>query len=653
MGVNGALWSPYLPEPDAGQIANYAKFKGVSESESFEFLHKSRNEIIRKEINDPLRYEWESPIWWLCDCLLGVPWVDKAEAEAVRNSMGFEQRVRVLLLLGGNRAGKTRYGLRTLCKLQWYDKLVQTWGGVRTWSFHMTHQQSVEYHHALMWNYLPPELRIKQITSKVNISYGQKDGFTRDKYVLPNGSEHSFRNYSQNRSDAIEGGEPNGFYADELVPGDWIETMDMRLATRDGFGLVGFTPIDGYNSTVRLFCDGAKEVKSSTAWLLPKDNKEPLEHKALGVSIKEYAELMNAAEEGRKPDVISCRPEDPHDWLKDGGMDVEKENGRIFEKVPRVLKCNNGRWGVVYFHSSDNPFGNPAMVISNIRGKSVGFRRERFYGVAEKAISGKFPLFNDKVHVVSKIPDDGTNYQFVDPSSARPFFMLWVRATPEGVYVYREWPNMEPITGLGCMGVWAEPSGNISDYDGKKGPAQKNIGWGFLRYKEEIAKLEGWKAYVAGKPNNLSYEDWIIGMSDTGPSADKVRERYMDARFGNVEGFKDGGMKTLLESFDEINLSFFETTSTDGKDSIDTGCNMINDALFYDIDQPVSFLNKPKLFIHESCKNLIFSLQTYTSLDGATGASKDPIDCLRYFYKKNCEYIQSSGFGGVAGRGVY
>ena len=652
MGVPGALWSPYLLEPTADQIKAVAVSRGIPEHEAFAMLHARRNEIIRNEANDPLRHQWEPSIWWVCDCLLGVPWIKKEEADALRKVLGFENRVRMLLILGGNRAGKSVYMLRTLARLQWDDGMAKAWNGVRTWSFHQTHQQSVEYHHAVLYNFLPPELRVKQITSGVNISYGQKDGFTRDKYVLPNKSEHSFRNYSQDRRDAIEGGEPNAVAADELIPGDWVETLDMRLATRDGFGLIGFTPVDGYSPTVRLFCDGAKVVKQNTAWLLPKDNLPPLEHKALGVSENEYQELLKASEERRKPEVVSCRPEDCRRWL-DTGLDPETEQGRVFENVPRVLRCAHDGWGVVFFHSNDNPFGNPLVVLNKIKGRTTGYRRERFYGVAEKAVSGKFPLFSEKVHVVESVPESGTNYLFVDPSSARPFFMLWIRATPEGDYVYREWPSAEPIPGLGALGAWAEPSGNITDYDGKKGPAQKNIGWGFLRYKEEIARLEGWKSYLSGQPKDMTYEDWMIGMSDTGPSKDNVHERYMDARFGNVRGFEDGGMKTLLESFDDVNLNFFETTSSDGSDSVDTGCNMINDKLFYNVDEPVSFLNKPKLFIHSSCKNLIFAMQVYTGLDGVRGACKDPVDCLRYYYKKNCQYIEKSGVGGIAGRGVY
>jgi hypothetical protein len=652
MGVKWALWSPYLREPTVEEIQRCAAANKMAAQDAFVLLHKKRNEIIRREQQDPLRYGWNAPMWRVCDALLDVPWCDKGWAKRMRDYLGFTQRVRMLLILGGNRAAKTYYCSKTMARLQWAIP------GSRTWMFHMTHAQSVEYHHGLMWDFLPPELQHKQISDKTNISYGQKDGFTRDKYVLPNLSENSFRNYSQNRRDAIEGGEPNAMFADELIPGDWIETLMLRLATRDGFGMIGFTPVDGYSPTVRMFCDGAKPVRQSVSYLCPKDGGEVRPDLALGVNKAEYAELIQAGTDGRKPECVTCRPEDPDGWLT-GGKDPRYPENKIadrdFELVPRVLKCVNDRWAVVYFHSSDNPFGNPAQVIENIRAKGVAFRKERFYGVAEKTVSGKFPLFNENVHIVkaASIPQDGTNYHFVDPSSARPFFMLWIRVTPQAAYVYREWPGNYAIPGMGVLGPWAEASGKATEFDGKKGPAQKSIGWGFLSYKEEIARLEGWQAYEAGKPEKMHHQDWIASLGATGPTKEKIRSRFMDARFGNVKSLEDGGMKTLLESFDEIGLEFYETTSTDGQDSIDTGCNMINDALFYDVTAPLSFLNMPKLFISEECTNLIFAMQIYTALDGQHGATKDPIDCLRYFFKKDCQYVIPNGIGGVAGRGVY
>lgn len=657
MTVKKALYSPYLPEPTVQEIQRFAAVSRISAENAFEFLHRKRNDIIRKEQMDPLRYGWRSPIWKVCDALLDVPWVDSEYSRRMREFLGFDDRVRLLLLLGGNRAAKTYYGLLTMARLQW---VIQA---ARTWSFHMTHQQSVEYHHGLMWQFLPPELRRKQITETVNISYGQKDGFTRDKYVLPNLSEHSFRNYSQNRSDAIEGGEPNGFYADELIPGDWIDTLELRLATRDGFGIIGFTPIDGYTPTVRMFCEGAKTVRETVAYLLPKDGKDPMEHEVLGVTKAEYQELIKASSEGRKPSCVTCRPEPVDDWLKirekSLNLDVRFPEyavaGRQFELMPRVLKCANPRWAVVYFHSSDNPYGNPIQVLGNIRAKPISFRKERFYGLAEKTVSGRFPIFNEKIHVfkAGTEPGTGTWYLITDPSSARPFFMLWGKATPEGLYICHEWPNQNPIPGLGTLGPWAETSGKANQFDGKKGPAQKSIDWGFLRYKEEIARIEGWEAYEAGQPEKMTRNDWLLSLGEQGPAKIKVHERFLDARFGNVKSLEDGGMKTLLESFDEVGLTFYETTATDGKDSIDTGCNMINDALYYDVTRPVDFLNKPKLFISDACQNLIFAMKIYTGMDGQEGATKDPIDCLRYFFKKDCRYVEQGKVGGIAGRGCY
>jgi hypothetical protein len=40
--------------------------------------------------------------------------------------------------------------------------------------------------------------------------------------------------------------------------------------------------------------------------------------------------------------------------------------------------------------------------------------------------------------------------------------------------------------------------------------------------------------------------------------------------------------------------------------------------------------NHPKLLIHESCQNLIYSMREWTGQDGQKGACKDPIDALGY-----------------------
>src|SRR5262249_15332601 len=148
-------------------------------------------------------------------------------------------------------------------------------------------------------------------------------------------------------------------------------------------------------------------------------------------------------------------------------------------------------------------YGNPKEVWATISSKSAEFQRERFYGVAIKAQSNRFPKFDLKVHVVAPdaVPKLGTNYHKCDPSSGRNFFMLLFRATPEGVYVYREWAGNYYIPGSGVPGPWAVPDGK--KHDGRPGPAQTPFGFGNLRYKLELARLEQWKDH-SRQENELS-----------------------------------------------------------------------------------------------------------------------------------------------------
>ena len=136
------------------------------------------------------------------------------------------------------------------------------------------------------------------------------------------------------------------------------------------------------------------------------------------------------------------------------------------------MKCvsEKGKRAVVFFHSSDNPYGNPKEVWGMIAGKPEDFVKERFYGVALKEMRARFPKFNLDVHVVApeEVPADGTNYKMVDPCSGRNFFMLWIRVTPEHAYVYREWPGDYYIEGVGVPGPWALPDGK--KMDGRRGP---------------------------------------------------------------------------------------------------------------------------------------------------------------------------------------
>ena len=666
MNVSELSYSPVLEFPTPEMVAALAKSDGMPVEAVLQRMLEERELAIQKMADEPAIYGYVPPVWMVCWSLLGVAWIDQEFARRMRSALTFERPVRSLLILGGQRSTKTQFEATSGMKL------LLSKPESRFWMFHMTHEQSVRYHQALMWKMIPAGWRRKIKTGREYISFTEQRGFSDDNFILANGSNGNFRNYSQDVRDAIEGGEVDAACADELIPAEWVETLEFRLATRNGWLCVGFTPVDGYSGTVKMFCDGATVVKESTAFLLPRDGGPPDEARALGLTEAEYAEVRQALVEERNPRCLPCRPQRCEQWLTGGTGEPDVPVGRVFEKMPRVLKCVGRNAAVVYFHSNDNPFGGAANVIEKARALRMDEKRIRYYGFAERLVGARFHTFDERVHVVkaASIPQHGTNYLIVDPCSGRAFFMLWLRVTADGkVFAYREWPGSYHIPGIGVPEAWAEPSAG-KDMDGKKGRGQKSPGWGLAGYKQEIARLEGWQREggsgkgeeARGKrekwvdvvrPEGMTSEDWVASWSERGPALEKIHARYMDARFANTKSFEEGGMVTLIEKFDEVGLTFFDSSTGGGKWTIDDGCSMIEDALAYDTQRKVDFFNEPRLYISEDCRNLIFALKTWTGEDGQSGATKDPIDCLRMGFLKGVVYVDASMSGMVGGKGCY
>ena len=596
---------PILKLPTSEQAAEMGPEKWIE-------AMTAREKLIEKEKSDPLTFGWEPPIWKICDHLLGWPWVDKEEAAVTRSKLGFDKPVEVLLINGGNRAGKSEYAAkRTMMMLQRIDK-------ARAWCFHESNQNSVEYQHPLMWKYLPPSQRTKVRSEVCYISYNQKYGFSDSKFVLPNASECIFRNYEQDR-EKIEGGELNIAWCDELIPPDWVETLELRLTTRAPMAkmLITFTPVKGYSPTCKLFQDGAEETRDSVAFLCPKDE---------GAALPDLALEMENCEK----------------WSNGGGSQVPTPDGRKFESTPRVLRCSDGgQRAVVFFHSSDNPYGNPAAVLDVIKGKPRWFVRERFYGQANKTMATRFPKFTPKVHCLEadQVPKEGTNVMICDPSNARNFYIVWFRVTKDAMYAYREWPGSYEIPEVGVPGPWAVPDGKKPA--GRPGPGQDPFGFGLWKMKREFARLEGWDDYgnfaETRKSDPTKLENEIVNEWNEGNGAkEKVAERYIDSRAASSPRIENDRPVTLLTEFEEIGIYFKCTPG----DVIADGVAKINDVLDYDEEQPVSYLNSPRFFVSRACKNLIFSLQNWTGKDGTRGACKDPIDVLRYFVLSDCEDME-------------
>jgi len=510
---------PVIQLPDADFLA------GLSPEEGWRLLMK-REELISRERNDPFRYGYRPAIWSKATALL--------------------EKHREILVMGGNRSGKTEWAAREVIE-RLYNK-----PNAVAWCFQTTAPNSIQMQQPRIWKYLPPEWRTAKKGTVTNITYSVKGGFTEGVLVAPNGSQIIFRNYAQDPS-TIEGGEIDVAWCDELVPLDVLETLRFRLLDRNGVLITTFTPIEGYSPTVKDYLQGAKTIEEVPAELLPKFSE----------------------------------------------VDGEKRQSGC-EGVPIVQLGRNNR-PIIYFHTKENPWAGWERMQQELRNETREKILCRAYGVPTRSINNRFPLFNEKVHVIkaSEVPATGTRYQFIDPCSGRNWAMIWALMDSAGrCFIYREWPCPdEYIEGVGYPGMWAEPDGKKAD--GKQGPAQKDFGFGLDRYIQEIKRVEG---------------------------GEKVFERWMDSRYGNAQTLARETPTTLIEEMAALGMDF---TATPG-DTIDEGVSFINDWLHYDTARPIDALNQPRLYISERCKNVIYCLKEWTGQDGNKGATKDFVDLCRY-----------------------
>ena len=598
---------PVAPLPDDAWLQAHTV------AELLEFLNHREETIYRMAAN-PAEYGYEPPVWRILDAICGFPWVDPEWALKVRRVLLHQDdAVKILLVNGANRASKSEWAASRVVRL------LMLAPRSRAWCFHQDDAMSVEYQQPLLYKYLHPDLKTEKGIRRnpTYIAYKQQTGFSEGRFVLPNFSDCSFRNYEQDPK-KIEGGELNVAWCDELVPASWIQTLKARIATRFGWILITFTPITGYNATVKMFLDVAQKTRESVAFLLPKD--------------------------GGKPETaLALQGEDVMAWLDGRDGQPPAPAGREFERVPRVMRCHDRRSAIFFLHSWDNPFGNAAELISLYADAGANDRKIRFYGVATKQIGGQFPKFNPIVHMIAaeKIPARGTLYMFMDPCSGRNWFMLWalVVRSPIGkqIFIKREWPCPgKYVPGVGEIGPWAEPG---EKHDGVRGPGQQPLGWGLSRYKAEIYRLEGRKNWESvekepAEPFRFDKDDAPDPRPFVNPrrqrrpeEGEEIYLRSMDSRYGAAPTQTSEGQTTLLESCAEIGLDFVPASGR----KIEEGIDLINDLLDYDQDRkPDPLNNAPHLFVCDECQNLIFALQNWTGADGKEGACKDPIDVLRY-----------------------
>lgn len=530
---------PVLYAPTPADVAKLVKLHGLDKTVE---LLQLREDKILAEAKDPFRHGFEPPQWKTADKLLSSEGVNE------------------LVILGGNRAGKSKYAAKRVAQI------LSLRPDQRVWCVHTSHMASVQMQQNLVYEVLPSEYKTARKTKVTNVNYSQKNGFSDNSFVLPNRSQCVFLNQSQDIK-VVEGGECDLIWVDEEVSADWLKTLRFRLASRSGKLILTFTPISGYTSVLKEYMAGAQITEWKHASML--------------------ADTINVP-------------------------------GGAVGMMPFTADCHKPSAKVIWYHSESNPYSPFIEIKRALQGRSNYEVKIRAYGYAESLAGSQFPRFGSwNVIPADKIPKEGTNYMAVDPAGARNWFMLWIRVDDHGrKFVYREWPDIS-------LGEWSIPGEKA---DGKPGTAQRNgAGRGVADYKALIAELEG---------------------------GEHITERFIDPRAGGTQAIGRDGGTSLIELLQDDPMPMWFTPAAGLR--IEEGVGIINNWLSWDRDSPLLALtNEPNLYVSEECRNIIYSLKEWTGADGDKGASKDPIDVLRYLAVMNPTYSTSETFAAQGTIGSY
>jgi hypothetical protein len=265
---------------------------------------------------------------------------------------------------------------------------------------------------------------------------------------------------------------------------------------------------------------------------------------------------------------------------------------------------------IVYFHTKNNPYNSWEATKNQLEGASRDEILTRAYGVPTKPANTVFRNLDDKVIMKhSEIPviknpkDNPCVYVLsIDPAGAKPWFMLLVAITANGVhYIIDEYPSPD-------FGAWADLE---KGSQGRPGEACQPNGFGISDYAEVIREMT----------KGLENVDMII-----------------DPRLGSASYQKAEGTSNIISDLADEDIHVYPA---DGLD-IETGLQAINSLLSYDSSKPVGFDNHSKLIFSDKCGNTIHCCSNYQVEHGHKGVCKDPVDCLRYVAVGNFKYYEES-----------
>jgi len=404
-----------------------------------------------------------------------------------------------------------------------------------------------------------------------------------------------------------------GAVVDESLTLNWFRMLARRAPFRHAKVIWAFTPIHGITAAVKEVVGSLRVETSAPAKLLP------------GVNV----------------------PDCP------------------VGQMPVTGTCSWPRTKAVYFHISEQAFhGYHQTVVEMCRGRESEYVERIAYGYSRDSVSRQFGSFGPwNIIRKERLPLVGTDYMIVDPSETKPYFCLWVRVTPgerPDFFVWHDWPDAQ------SYGEWAVPTEretneqNRRGWDGDQGPAQANVTLGFAGYKRVWSEIETVRGLVPGgipdpDPKRRAMQVRLSGVKVF--QRMEIAERIIDSRAGMRTSLENGGQTCPVFKFAEAHddpvtgepLGTINFRLADGT-HIDLG--LVRDLLEMRRDESGLIERPPRLYVTENCRQVIWALENYTGKSGETGASKDPIDCLRYMASADLCYI-GPGILGSRGGGGY
>lgn len=270
-----------------------------------------------------------------------------------------------------------------------------------------------------------------------------------------------------------------------------------------------------------------------------------------------------------------------------------------------------------HFTIYDNPFNTEEAIDQFKSEMSDELAQVRLFG-RPRFLSGRvFSEWDPNIHIYDESDFNPLEHSFtdgytastppiimsVDPHPRRPWAIAWIAVLPDNnYYVVRQWPN---------------------------GPyhKMKSSNHGFDDYARIIREVE--ETFPGG--------------------SQRVLWREFDPNLSRTPQAMAQGSTTMQKEMAKLGLRF----RSDVNDKIYTGHEVLHTLLQYDREEPLSELNKPKLYVEASCSNVIYGFENYSwdeYRETEKGLKitpkeegKDFIDTIRYCVSRKPKFMAWQG----------